>query len=648
MKRLFAAGLLVLALTIISFGQSPNTAALTITVVDPNDAVVPGVEVQVINSATGIAREVTSGESSITIAGLSVSGSYTIKVTKAGFTADDVTGIVLRAGETSSVKIKLTVAGGKSEVTVLGTAEGVRYDPQIGRLVDSKQIDETPVLGRKFSTIPLLNSAFRQGKGTGDLFVNQTYFITGVGSRRATTYLIDGATNDEGWGRQVGVATIPMGAVQEVNVMTNAFSSEFGWTSGPALNIVTKSGSNTFHGDIIGMYRPGGSWQAKRFSTDNFCPESVAATCVTPSTLQSILPIDIPDKLGQIAGSIGGPIRRDKTFFFVTAERTAQDRTTFLSPVLPASLVPGGELDYTGHYRQTILDGRIDHKLTDKQTLMGRFNFDQFYDDNPQDAVSGTTAPTAARRYSRRSWTTQLNHTTVLQSDLLNEFRFAYLNGDPVTKWESTTLSTIYTRGSGNNAAPFTSGQNRISDLFSGQFQFADTVSWTKGQHYLRVGTSIVHHQSGGFGNEPGQLTLGTFTFLTTGPRNTVPLDQLTIADVQNYSQPINFGITTYDLGQWLLTGFVQDKWRPIRTLTLDLGLRYDRQTLTDAKKNFEPRLGFAWDPIGDGKTVIRGGYGMYYTQIRSNTVASYLINGLDGITSYTANPGQTGFPTCL
>jgi hypothetical protein len=116
---------------------------------------------------------------------------------------------------------------------------------------------------------------------------------------------------------------------------------------------------------------------------------------------------------------------------------------------------------------------------------------------------------------------------------------------------------------------------------------------------------------------------------------------------VQQYTQPIDFGINSYNLTQWLYTGFVQDSMH-MRNLTLDLGLRYDRQTLTDAKKNFAPRIGFGWHPGGDSRLAIRGGYGMYYTQIRSNAVAGYLVNGLDGLTTYTATPGQLGFPTCL
>src|SRR4030095_5192675 len=112
--------------------------------------------------------------------------------------------------------------------------------------------------------------------------------------------------NDEGWGRQTAVATIPLGAIQEMAVLSNAFSAEFGWTAGPALNIVTKSGTNDVHGEGILLVRPGG-WQAETFSTKRFSPPSVS-TCVTPSTLQAINPVDIPDQLTQVSGTIGGPI----------------------------------------------------------------------------------------------------------------------------------------------------------------------------------------------------------------------------------------------------------------------------------------------------------------------------------------------------
>ena len=645
LSRCLGALYFVVLIVGVAIAQSPNTGSMIVTVVDPNGALVPGAKITVTNESTGDTREGTSNsEGTATFPGLSLTGTYGVKVAATGFTQKAVADLTLRAGETANLKFTLPVGQVTDDalsVTITGTTEGVRTDPLIGISLTPNQINETPVLGRKTSSLPLLNSAFRPAKGTGDLFVNQTYVVTGVGGRRETTVLLDGASNDEGWGRQTSIATVPIGAIQEMTVLTNSFSAEFGWTAGPALNIVTKSGTNNFRGEVLGLFRPGG-WQARSFSTKNFCPES-APSCVVPSTLTAISPVDVPDALQQYSGSIGGPIIRDKTFFFATLDHTRQDRTTFLSPTLPAFVLPSdGHLDVTGHYRQILFDGRVDHNINERNRLAFRFNLDRFFDDNPQDAVGGTNAPSVARRYSRASWTTQLNYTTVLSTNLLNEARFAFLNGDPVTKWEAQTLSTTYTR---SGSVPFTVGQSRLSDLFGRQWQIADTLSWTVGTHYLRLGGSVIRHTSGGTGNEPGTAVLGTFTFKNT---TTAPLDQLTLADVQNYTQPINFGIDSYKLSQWLLTGFIQDDWKVRTDLTLNLGLRYDRQTLTQANTNFAPRIGFGWNPNADARTAVRGGYAMYYTQIRSNVVAGYLVNGLDGLTTYTATPGQLGFPTCL
>ncbi len=629
------------ALAMPAFAQSPNNAGVLVVVVDQSGAVVKDAKITIVNTATGATREVVSGaEGTANIAALPLDGTYKISVTKAGFTADDVTGLRLRASEVSTVRIKLVASGGKSEVTVYGTEQGVKATSQVGRAFDSATLDETPILGRKATTIPLLNSAFRQGKGTGDLFVNATYFITGGGSRRTTTYMLDGANNDEGWGRQTAVATVPMGAIKEISALTNAFSAEYGWTSGPALNIVTKSGTNDFHGEALYLGRPG-DWQAKNFSTKGFCPPNIY-TCITPQTLQHINPADIPDVLNQYSASVGGSLIKDKTFFFLTGDYTRQDRTTNLSPTLPAFVLINGALTYEGNYRQKLFDGRIDHTISPTQSLMFRLNVDTFFDTNPNDAVAGTSAPTTARKYSRGSVTGQVNHTWILGSRFLNEARASYVDGDPVTKWEAQNLSTTYSR---SGSVPFSIGQSRVADIYSRQAQFQDTLTWSAGRHTLRLGASLARHTSGGTGSEPGQALLGTFTFKAA---TTAAFDQLTLADVQSYNQPISYGITSYDLSQWLIAGFAQDNFRVNNDLSLDLGLRYDVQTLTDSRHNVAPRVGFSWHPKGDSRTVVRGGYGMYYTAIRANAIADSLTGGLDGISSYSATPGQTGFPTCL
>jgi hypothetical protein len=623
-------------------GQSPNNAGIVVIVSDQAGLVVKDAKVSVTNNQTAAVRESLSGaDGSASFPALSLTGTYAVTVSKAGFGDESRNDISLRSGETATLRVKLLVGTEKTEVTVYGTAQGVRADAQIGVRLDSKTIDETPILGRKVTTLPLFNSAFRQGKGTGDLFVNATYFITGSGSRRTTTYMLDGASNDEGWGRQTMLTTVPLGAVQEANVLTNAFSAEFGWTAGPAFNIVTKSGTNAVRGEALYMGRPGG-WQAKTFSTENYCAPSVS-TCTTPSTLVAINPTDLPDELNQVSASIGGAIAKDRTFFFLTGDYTHQDRTTQLSPSLPAFVLPSdGSLQYVGHYRQGLFNGRLDHKLSPAQSLMVRGNYDHFYDTNPNDAVVGTSAPTVARRYTRGTASVQANHTTVVNSNVLNEARVAYLKGSPVTLWEAQNLSTAYTRG---GSVPFTIGESRQSDITSHQFQFADTVSWSRGAHNLRFGGSVVQQTSGGTGSEPGQATLGTFTFLST---STAPFEQLTIADVQQYSEPVSYGITSYELSQWMSVAFVQDRIRLGNQLTVDAGLRYDRQSLTTDKNNLAPRLGFAWHPGADSRNVVRAGYAMYYTQIRANALASALTGGLDGIVSYTATPGQTGFPSSL
>ena len=198
-----------------------------------------------------------------------------------------------------------------------------------------------------------------------------------------------------------------------------------------------------------------------------------------------------------------------------------------LSRTLPAFVLPAdGSLEYVGHYRQKLFNARIDHKLTPAQTLMLRGNFDTFFDTNPNDAVVGTNAPTVARRYTRGSRSAQVNHTAVLSSRLLNEARFAYLDGSPITLWEAQNPSTAYTRA---GSVPFTIGESRAADIFGHQVQFADTMSWSHGSHNVRFGGSVIHHTTGGSGSEPGQATLGTFTFINT---TTAPFTQLTLADV--------------------------------------------------------------------------------------------------------------------
>ncbi|HEV3142086.1 MAG TPA: TonB-dependent receptor, partial [Vicinamibacterales bacterium] len=149
----------------------------------------------------------------------------------------------------------------------------------------------------------------------------------------------------------------------------------------------------------------------------------------------------------------------------------------------------------------------------------------------------------------------------------------------------------------------------------------------------MRLGGGVARNTSGGDGTEFGSaFVLGQFTLNATSTR---PIDQLTLADVQRYQQSFNFGAGSYALSQWIVNVFVQDSIRPRTDLTVDVGLRYDRQTFSDGTSDVAPRLGFGWNPSGDPKTTIRGGYGLYYTMLRANTDASFELGGPQGIFTY-------------
>src|SRR5262245_17260912 len=636
--RVFVVLAAVFAPSARSYAQSPHTAAVVVAVTDQTGAAVPGAQVSIANDA-GTARDGTTGnDGSVTIAALPVVGIYGVGVSKEGFSTEGITNVLLRAGETATVRVRLMPTGGTSEVTVYGTAQGVRADPEIGTRLASEQIDVIPLLGRRISALPLMDSAFRPANGTGDLFLSSGFFVTGAGGRRQADFVVDGATGDEPWGRQMMFSTLPRGAVQAMNILSRAFSAEFGWTSGPAINIVTKSGSNTRRGELLVLGRPGGP-QSSSLSTDAHCPPSLS-TCVPPVTagvMAPSIPPNTPDSLLQGSFAIGGAITPDRTHYFAAGDFTRQDRTAAIT----TPLVPPGTTT-VGHYRQGLLNVRVDHRLRGPEMVMLRVNVDRFSDSNPQDVVSGNVLPSAGQRFTRHAGGFQLNDTTIISPAMVNEARFEFQNASPVTSFDPLTPSTQFTRV---GAVPFTSAESRSVRVFSRVAQLSNTLTWTREKHDIRMGGNITQNTSGGDGTEFGNaFVLGQFT---VNPATTVPPERLVLADMQRYQQSFNFGAGTYEQGQWLFALFAQDTYRARSDVTVNAGIRYDRQTFADGS-NLAPRIGFGWNPLGDPKTAVRGGYGFYYTQLRASLDADFEIDGPQGIFTYQAAPGQAGFPTCL
>ena len=630
MKQIFllrsAIALLTLALGVaISLAQTSDLAAIRGNVTDSNGAVVPGSSVKLVNESTGIVKETaTDDEGRFSFSNLPLTGAYTISVSKTGFQLSSRTGIQLRAGESAIVDISLFVGNFDGvNVTIRGTTEGVQSDSaQLGTRLDLERIENTPVLNRRMTNLVELNSAARPARGTGDLFVNNYLFVINGSGRRQTTFILDGSTGNDSWGRQTVFTNIPLGALQEFTVITNPISAEYGRTSGSVINIVTKSGTNQFHFDGITLIRPS-ALQAS----------------------QPLAPRRTRDELVQLSGIVSGPIVKDRTHFVFGAEGNWQRRDTVITSIL----APG---TYPGKYGQALAFARIDHQINDNNTLTGRFSLDRFVDYNANDSVGGNSLPSGARTFERDTSTYQLALSSAITPKMVNEARFAFLWASPITKFTPVTPSTQLLRTLSNGTTS-TEGESRSALLTNRQSQFADSLTTILGSHSLKLGGDILHSTSGGDGQEFGSgFVLGQFRLTSANAQNPlVPTSALTIDDASQFTQ--SFGTSTYSVHEWLWSAFIQDDWHIRHDLTVNLGLRYERQTFTDDTNNFAPRVGFAYNPRGDTKTVIRGSFGIYYSEIRANTAASFALNGPEGVFTFTVNrtigqPPPPFFPPSL
>ncbi|HEX2642827.1 MAG TPA: TonB-dependent receptor, partial [Thermoanaerobaculia bacterium] len=591
--------------------QTPGNGALRGRIRDDAGNPVAGAEVTVVNEATGFTRTAqTDAGGTYAIPQLPLTGSYRITIRREGFAPQERADLVLRAGETASIDAALAVERVEAEVTVFGTAEGVQSDsPQLGTHFDTQKIEETPVLGRKLTSLPLLNSAVRPARGTGDLFLNNTLFVVDGGGRRQTTFTLDGGTADDAWGRQTIFTNVPLGAIQELTVLTNSFSAEYGRSTGGAINLVTRSGTNDYHGDLVAVSRPGGIQSN------------------TPVTDQ-----EAHDELLQGSAFVSGPLLHDRVYWALGAEHSDQDRDS----VITSALAPG---TFTGEARQTLLFGRLDADLSDQHHLVGRYDLDRLSDSNPADAVGGIALPSAARTFRRETQAIQVSEAAVLSGSAFNDARLVWQEGDPITEFEPANLSVQFVR-----PGVSTEGDSRSAFLTNRQWQLADTASFSRGNHFLKVGGDVIRSKSGGNGQEFGSpFVLGQFTF-KPGLSPSTPTSQLTLNDVQRFTQ--GFGNVSYSVDETNWSLFAQDDYRIRPDLVLNLGLRYDRQSLTDDTDNVSPRLGFAYNPGGDPRTTVRGGVGRYYSEIRANIVAGWELNGPEGFFNFSAAPGQLGFPT--
>ena len=608
--------------------QTPDTATVHGQVLDPSHAAVAGVQITVKNTQSGLERKAqTDALGKFVIESLPLAGAWEVTASKQGFADAQLKPVTLRGGTTADLNIELSVASGQSQVEVTGVVGEVRTDqPQLGTYLDSRDAQEVPLLNRRITNLPMLNAANRPAINQGDVFLNETLFTTNGAGRREAWFMVDGSTGNDTWGRQTIFSNLPLDTVGEMTILTNAFSAEYGGSTGSAINIVTKSGGSNFHGDVLANFRP--ATTAAKLSG------FTSANAASGNDIAS-------DQLYQLAASLGGPLG-EHTQFFASGEGSVENRVSpVISPVAPGN--------FEGNYRGWLGFVRLDHQINDANSLFFRGNLDGFFDTNPNGIVGGNSLPTVARTFRRRTYSTELGETDILSPTLVNSLRAQFQLASPITQFDPVLYGTQYSVPI-SSGGTFTSGTSQSALLMNRQYEAADTLSSSWGHHQVKFGADVIVAHAGGNSKEfGGPSYLGVFTYNACTQALSVCESQAylgNIANVKTYAQ--SYGNANYTVTDTLWSFFVQDDFHVRKDLTVNLGLRYEQQTFTDSRKDFAPRVGFSYNWKGDGRTVIRGGFGIYYSQIVDNSQANYALTGPAGVFNYTAGPGQIGFPTSV
>ncbi len=669
-------------------------ATLSGTVTDSTGAVIPNVQVAIKNQGTGEARTVTVDSAGFYSAPNLLPGKYDITVSAPGFSTSIQSGITLTVGAQQLLNFKMQVGQVNQKVEVTDVAPSVQLSSStIGGFVGQDAVVQLPLNGRDWTSLATLEPGVDsvgsiQASTGGPDRPRRGYGVqmTISGSRPTqNNYRIDGiSVNDytNGSPGSVEGSTLGAEAVQEFSVLTSDYSADYGRTSGGVVNALTKSGTNQFHGDVYEFLR-NSALDAKNYFDQGSGP--------------------LPFRRNQFGASLGGPIVKNRTFFFGDYEGLRQTQgITSVVPV-PSAAVRQGTLcsqpqgtplpcsphqvtgaanpDPTTGIDQAVLpflglwgpanpslgylnNGdvgfysfaaphitsenfgtvRVDHRFSDSDSMFGTYQYDSATATQPDPANDVLVGNSTGRTY------VALEETHIFSSRLLNSARFGFNRSLHTTQALSAinplakdpALGAI--AGADNpqiDVAGYVSAQaglNQIEHInfYGNSFQGYDDVFWTRGIHSLKLGVAVERVQLNAYNPAPfPEIAFNSLAdpaatgFLTNNP--------LFIAAPLPSAPFLHFGFRSTIFG-----GYFQDDLRLRPTLTLNLGLRYEMSTVpaearghlsalaspfnqtfqntvigstvfkNPTHRNFEPRVGFAWDPFGNGKSSVRGGFAVF------------------------------------
>ncbi len=626
----------------VSMAQMPTASVLGV-VKDGSGAVVPGASLTVQSFETSQVRTTTSGtDGAYRFSALPV-GSYTIRVVRDGFRSEVRSGVRLTVSQEAVVNFTLALGtiGQVIEVnakpSLVNTTGG-----SLGGLVDELEVADLPLNGRNYVNLTLLQTGIQEHKN-----INYTAGMTGTSFSsngaplRSNNYLLDGASMVNSYGissASISGSTLGIEGIREFRIVTNGFSAEYGMTMGSQMLIVSKGGTNVLHGSLFEYHR-NSALDARNFFD-----------LKTPGNPRR-LPAFARNNFGS---SLGGPIRKDKTFFMGVYEglRERLGVTQILDVISPEAKhdpkvapvikplltlfpdpnLPNNQFAFTSKqptdedYGQV----RLDHTVSAEDTVFARYTVHdagrEFY-----------SYPQFLESSESRAHFVTLSENHVFAPVLLNTFRFSYSRTEIMLDTKSGIIGPEFSFVTGREIGSI--GIGGVSSLGGDMatpvhhtqniFTWSDDLFYTRGRHALKFGTLINRYQQ--------YMLMSTFSRGSVRFANVAAFLEARPSSY-NAITPGSILDRTYEYSTF---GFyLQDDWRMVPNLTLNMGMRYEFLTqpqevrghgaalrdirqdaettlgppfLNPSLRNFSPRFGFAWDVSGSGKTAIRGGFGLLY-----------------------------------
>jgi hypothetical protein len=624
---------------------------------DAQNAAVPGANVTLTNEQTKISQTTTSTENGYEFP-IIRPGAYSLRVEKPGFKAFVQKSIIVQVDQRGRADATLEIGDTSTVVTIDAGVSAVQTDSSsLGEVIDTKKIVEIPLNGRFFLDLALLTPGTVVPSTNNRTFLATPSGIgaTGINASGAredsTNYLFDGINLSDMVQNQITFSpNIDM--IQEFKVQTNSFTAEYGRNAGIVINGVSKSGTNQLHGTAYEFVRN------EKFDAKNYFDKGDAPIA--------------PFKRNIFGYSIGGPVYRNKTFFFTSYEGRQGRESVSLKTVVPTDAQRAGvtnpvikklvglmpsvntvEINFVGFVGSVPkkrelnqFTGRIDHVFNEKNSIYGTFMSNR--DSRTEPTLQGNNLPGFGDSRPAKRYFLALNYVRVLTPTLTNELRGGLNRVRIDFSPDSQSLNPV-DFGMRTNSAVFPQINISGAAAFGGitgfpqgrgdtTFQYTDTVSWVRGRHSIKFGAEFRRFRNNNFNaGTGGVINFPTLAAFLSGTPSSVTQQQVPATPALRVSA---------------LDTFAQDDWKVSSRLTLNLGMRweyngvpnekYDRLGVYDFTKqrlitvgtegverpyprqftNFGPRVGFSFDPTGKATTVVRGGFGIYFDQPVTNVVS--------------------------